>query len=188
MNKKKIHKQLIKKKQIFKKMKDTDLKFVSMLKMQNINKIKLTSLGNSIAFGFSLSHKIKPLLKRNIFLESILKQNSIRYDVYNFARPQDNNDEHFLDWIINNRKLSYINNLISIDLGNTDKSMKNVIINESDLKSYYPLYPKNDIGLQDIIRIKEKKLANIIIYNGLTGSFLDNITRDGCKNAIKRFL
>lgn len=188
MNKKKIHKQLIKNKQILKKMKDTDLEFVSMLKNQQINKVNFTSLGNSIASGFSLSHKIKPLLKRNVLLENILKENKIECNMFNFCRPQDNNDEHILDWIINNRKISYINNLINIDLGNTDKSMKNIIISKTDIQRYYPIYLENDIGLKDIIRIKEQKLANIIIYNGLTGSFLDNITRGGCKNAIKRFL
>lgn len=36
-----------------------------------------------------------------------------------------------------------------------------------------------DKGLQEILFEKSNNLANIIIYNGATGSFLDNITRNG---------
>ena len=51
---------------LFKELKECDLEFVKILKFKNIKKVNLIILGNSIAFGFSLTHKIIQLLKRNI--------------------------------------------------------------------------------------------------------------------------
>ena len=44
-----------------------------------------------------------------------------------------------------------------------------------------------DLGITDLIKLDEEGLVNIIIYSGVTGSFLDNITRS-CENYIRRFL
>lgn len=53
----------------------------------------------------------------------------------------------------------------------------------SDIKSvvekYYPLEVQNDIGMNDLIKQCDSDLANIVVYSGFTGSFLDNITRGG---------
>lgn len=53
----------------------------------------------------------------------------------------------------------------------------------SDIKSavekYYPLEVQNDIGMDDLIKQSDSDLANIVVYNGFTGSFLDNVTRGG---------
>lgn len=167
-------------KKLFIELNEYDLKFVKILKHKNVKKVNFIILGNSIAFGFSLTHKIIPLLKRNIFLEKRLKENSIECNFYNFARPQDNNDEHTLDYIVNNKKTSFVDKLIKIDLGNSKFSMRNFTI----LKNYCF---SEDLGITDLIKLDEEGLVNIIIYSGVTGSFLDNITRSG-ENYIRRFL
>ena len=74
----------------------------------------------------------------------------------------------------------FVDKLIKIDLGNSKFSMRNFTI----LKNYCF---SEDLGITDLIKLDEEGLVNIIIYSGVTGSFLDNITRDG-GNYIKRFL
>ena len=89
-----------------KKLEKQNKKMVEMLKRNNISKINLTSIGNSIATGYSAIDTIKPLLKRNESLKKQLEKDGIDYNCYSFARPQNNNDEHLLNWLIKNIKLS----------------------------------------------------------------------------------
>lgn len=46
-------------------------------------------------------------------------------------------------------------------------------------EKYYPEKVENDKGARDFIDQKGERLANIIVYNPYTGSFLDNWTRNG---------
>lgn len=154
-------------------------KFAEILKRNNIENINLISLGNSIATGYAVNSEIKPLLKRNEKLEKQLKSNNININTYSFARAQDNNDEHILDWIVNNIKQSEINKRVHVDFGNSSNAMDRTCITDENVEKYYPLKPKNDIGLSDLIMKNKENEANIIVYNGATGSFLDNFTRKG---------
>lgn len=154
-------------------------KFVEMLKKNGITEVNLTSLGNSIATGYSMNSIIKPLLKRNERLENSLKSNNIKINFYSFARAQDNNDEHILDWILNNIKQSEINRRVHVDFGGGPNTMDRSCITDEEVETFYPLKPENDIGLNDLIMKKNKEEANIVVYNGATGSFLDNFTRKG---------
>lgn len=76
-------------------------------------------------------------------------------------------------------KLSEINKKVQIDLSNHKRAMGRYYITGEDKEKYYPLELEEDVGLRDIIEINDKDTANIIIYNGLTGSFLDVLTRGG---------
>jgi len=161
------------------KLENQNEKFIEMLKRNDITTVNLTSLGNSIATGYSVNSIIKPLLKRNESLETILECSGIKFNSYSFARAQDNNDEHILDWIVNNIKQSEINRRVHVDFGGGPNTMDRTCITDEDVEKYYPLEPENDIGLNDLIMNNNENEANIIVYNGATGSFLDNFTRKG---------
>ncbi len=145
----------------------------------NLNKVIITCVGNSISSGFSLVYNTKPFLERNIWLKELFKKENIEINTYSFARPQDNNDEHIYRTLVKNMKLTDINKKVRVDFSNSKRAMSFYHINKDDLEKYYPINLKNDIGLKDIVEIKEKGTANIIIYNGLTGSFLDVLTHRG---------
>lgn len=165
---------------ITKKLDKINSKFVEMLKRNNIKNINLTSFGNSIATGFAINDDIYPLLKRNKNLEEQLTNSDVNNIYRSYARAQDNNDEHLLDWLVNNIKESEINEFVHIDFDKQNvNSMDSRTIKKEDVEKLYPLKPKNDIGLLDLVKQSENSLANIIVYNGATGSFLDNFTRHG---------
>ncbi|MCM1371270.1 MAG: hypothetical protein NC181_05235 [Clostridium sp.] len=148
-----------------------------------INNFRLTSLGNSIASGYSLIRTIKPLLLRNETLEIIMNKNEIKVDIHHFARAQSNNDEQIFSWVTQNIKESEIHRLNRSDYNVSGEfCMQCPGITNKELEEYYPLYMENDLGLQDCILEDNKDMANIVVYNGLTGSFLDNITRHGKLN------
>ena len=151
------------------------------LEFEGIKNVRLTSLGNSIASGYSMVRTIKPLLLRNETIEEIFGQANLELERYNFARAQNNNDEHIFSWICRNIKESEINDMCFNDFFPGPTSMPNKGITYDELKEYYPsdFEGKIDNGLRDIILSNEENMANIVIYNGCTGSFLDNVTRNG---------
>lgn len=61
-----------------------------------ITNLRLISLGNSIASGYSMVRSTKPLLLRNESLEEVLQKENITLERHHFARAQNNNDEHIL--------------------------------------------------------------------------------------------
>ena len=154
-------------------------KLAETLKFIGINKLILTSMGNSIATGYSISDIIKPLIFRNETLEETMNNQSIDIQTYNFSRAQDNNDDRVLQWLITNIKQSEINKQNHVDFGHSKISMERSGITDSDVAKFFPTSIKDDKGLEDIILEKQSDLANIVVYNGCTGSFLDNLTRKG---------
>lgn len=144
-----------------------------------IKNLQITSLGNSIASGYSSINPVKPLLNRNETLKTTMKKHGITLTRYQFARGQNNNDEHVFEWIITNIKESEMNKMNRNDFGHTNTSMSTVGMTDQTLDEYYPQTPTPDRGLQDIILDSQKDKANIVVYNGGTGSFLDGITRGG---------
>ena len=59
------------------------------------------------------------------------------------------------------------------------KSWLTTYISLDEVNEYFPVSINPDYGLQDLILESSNDLANIIVYNGCTGSFIDNITRKG---------
>lgn len=161
----------ITKEEALKKLEEKNYKLAEVLKQNNVSKINLIACGNSISSGFSMSHYTKPLLFRNEGIEKILNENSIDLNRYHFARAEDNNDEHIYSWLINNIKLGDICKLNRFDL----KAMKSTGVDEANIDELYPLFDNTTIKSL----IENAKESNIIIYNGATGSFLDNVTRGG---------
>lgn len=145
----------------------------------DLNNVIISCVGNSISSGFSLVYNTKPFLERNIWLKEVFKKEKIEINTYSFARPQDNNDEHIYRALVRNMKLTDINKKIRVDLSNSKRAMSFYHINKDDMEKYYPISLKNDVGLRDVVDNNEQGTANIIIYNGLTGSFLDVLTHKG---------
>lgn len=162
------------------KLSNANDRFIKMLERVGIKNIHLTSFGNSIATGYAMNDDIYPMLKRNKDLLERIKQLQINASFHSFARAQDNNDEHLLDWIVNNISESEINKLVHVDFDAQNKnSMDARGIKSEDVDKLYPSNPEIDMGLQDLVKLNSKDLANIIVYNGATASFLDNLTRHG---------
>lgn len=146
-----------------------------------ITQLKMTSVGNSIGSGYSMVRSIKPLLLRNETIASIMKDHGIDLVRKHFARAQNNNDEHVASWVIRNIKESEIHKMNRVDYGDSFAKMPGKINGLSDtlMDEYYPIDMADDRGLSDVILEQDYNLANIVIYNGCTGSFLDNVTRNG---------
>lgn len=153
----------------------------NILARDDIKSFKLTSVGNSIGSGYSMVRSIKPLLLRNETILSIMQNHDIVLVRKHFARAQNNNDEHIFSWITNNIKETQMHKMNRVDYSDGPTKMPGKIngLNSQLMDEYYPLDIKNDVGLNDVILESDANLANIVIYNGCTGSFLDNVTRNG---------
>ena len=166
------------------------------MKIQEINKevankmskigiryINMVAVGNSISSGYSMVHTVKPLLYYNETLEEDIKGLS----TYHFARAQDNCDAHIYRWLQENCDLREIYQLNRRDYGEFqslmplafDSNGEKIGMTKEKMEQYYPLSLPNYPRFKDLIT-PQKDTANIIIYHGGTGSFLDNITRNGC--------
>ena len=154
-------------------------KLANILKNNGIKNLYLTSYGNSIASGYSIIRTIKPLLIRNISIDSVMKDNDISLEKHSFSRSQNNNDDHLFEWLVSNIKESEINRMNRSDYSEGPTSMPVSYLDKDKFDYFYPIDITDDKGLKDIIESKGIDLANIIIYNGATGSFLANITRNG---------
>jgi len=150
-----------------------NIKTIKKLKKLGINKIILTSLGNSIASGYSQNRLIKPLLDRNETLTEIANSKNIKIEKYSMARAQNNNDNRIFNWILENTKFTEIQDMNLCDYSNSVRCSMN---SKGDVEL-------NDVltkeGIADIIKKVDHNLANIVVYHGCTGSFLDNVTRKG---------
>lgn len=153
-----------------------NIKLANFFYKNQIKHFRITSLGNSIATGYSIYRTTKPLLLRNKNLIKTLKSFNITTDIYHFARAQNNSDEHILEWLLNNEKQSDINKLNRYDFNDTINGLPTKITSE-EINEYYPDDIEKDLGLNDIVANKDAKIANVIVYNGCTGSFLDNMSR-----------
>lgn len=145
------------------------------LEKNHINELVLTSIGNSIASGYSWMCSTKPLLHRDEAIESIMAEKGIAIKRYHFARYANNNDEHVYSWFVQNIREEEMYHLNRLDI-----TRNRVIGLTTDLiEKYYPKNTSENLGLREIILKNSSNLANIVIYNGATGSFLDNVTRNG---------
>lgn len=151
----------------------------SFFKLNGIKNFKMVSLGNSIAAGYSTTRTIKPLLFRNETIETIMKESDIDIEMYHFARAQNNNDEHVFEWLVSNITESDMHKLNRSDYYGTCSSMVTHGLSKDQIDEYFPTNIGNSIGLRDVIFETRDDLANVVIYNGCTGSFLDGITRGG---------
>ena len=159
------------KKQVLEMLENNNNRLAIILKENDVSKLNLICCGNSISSGYSMSSITKPLLFRNENIKEILNSNSIDLSMYHFARAEDNNDEHIFSYLVNDTKLSDITKLNRFDL----KAMNSTGVDESNIDELYPL--DDETTLKQLL--SDENASNIIVYNGATGSFLDNVTRGG---------
>ena len=151
-----------------------------MKEMQNLGKEKviLSSYGNSISTGFSMMSENKPLLRRNEDLKKAAATYNIELEQHQFSRSENNSDEHLLNSFILNKKESEFNKDSRRDYRVVRKNLVHPLSDE-ELDEYYPTTLESDKGVQDVFYDTDETAANIVIYNGATGSLLDNWTRKG---------
>lgn len=170
------------------KVKEDNIELLNKLQELGIVKIVLTALGNSISTGFSFCDNNVPFLDRNEQLELLCEEYGIDLYKYKFARSENNSDQNTLNYILNNFTEEDINKLNRRDYNKFILS-GNPLLTEEEIKKYYGKKEDSDVHIQDILFNTEDDSANIVVYNGCTGSFLDNITRGGkhiYKNGVRK--
>ena len=159
--------------------KNRNKELANKLASKGIKNLRLTSVGNSIASGYSMLRTTQPLLLRNNSLEESLQKNGISLELHHFSRAQNNNDEHIFEWLYTNIPEIEINKYNHMDCSTASNSMPTNDMSKEKVDRFYPLNQLSNKGFRDIALESNSTLANILIYNGCTGSFLDNITRQG---------
>ena len=170
--------------------KNTDLtevneKLASLLARHGIKRFYLTGAGNSLMSGYAAIHRNMPLFKRNETLQAIFKKHDIDVLSIHFSRNQNNNDEHIGDYFRENITEEDMYRYNRIDLMKPDTPAKGM--DDEKMEEYYPEKPKENHGFRDVVLEKGPDLANVLVYIGATGSFLDNITRGGLPKIISGF-
>ena len=169
---------------------EDNLKLLEKINELGIEKLIMVALGNSISTGFSFCDVNKPLLDRNELLDIMCEEYGIDLYKYKFARSENNSDEHVLDWILNNYTEHEMNLMNRRDYEKYLKDGKE-LLSQKEINKTYSDGPYSDVHIQDILFNTEEDTANIVVYNGCTGSFLDNITRGGIhkyKNGVQKDL
>lgn len=99
----------MKKINIYELQRKINTKLAEIFKANGIKNFRITSVGNSIATGYSMVRTTKPLLLRNESLEEILAAESIRLDRHSFARAQNNNDRVAFNYLVTDKPESEVN-------------------------------------------------------------------------------
>lgn len=184
-------------------LRNANSRFIKLMHRLGIKKVNLTSIGNSIGTGFSFNDSLVPLLKRNV---DLIDRVDFDLNLRAYARAEDNCDSNIFEWIEGNITQSEINEMVRFDyqseyamfkglyklLESADPkkvkyAKKKIHIIDKIVDEYYPGEVEDDIGLSDLIKQNEEGLANIFVYNGYTGGFLDKVTRNGLPNVLKGF-
>lgn len=160
-------------------------KLASQLERLGIKKFYLTGAGNSLMSGYSTIFKTAPLFKRNTNLTAIFAKHDIDVITTHFARSQNNNDEHIYHYFHANISEQEMYRYNRIDNLKPDTPV--VGMTEEEIAKYYPENPALNHHFKDSVLTKENDRANILVYIGATGSFLDNITRGGFPKIISGF-
>lgn len=140
------------------------------------DKLSLTSIGNSISNGFSMSEPGKLLLDRNLGLIDYGKSQGFDVQTYQLSRSENNNSLAVSNWIIQNCCEKDSHNWNIVDYKRAIKN-GNPLLTEEEINDFFT--NGSDKKIQDIIFDTDKSNANIVILNLGTGSFLDIVTRHG---------
>ncbi|MBP3635065.1 MAG: hypothetical protein J6J17_01220 [Bacilli bacterium] len=138
--------------------------------------IQLTAIGNSISDGFSFSEPGRLLLDRNLGLIEVGEKNGIKVKKNHLSRSENNNSLAVANWIRNNYTEHDSYNWNKEDYKRAIEKGK-PLLNEEEIDMYFSNGSNEKI--QDIILNSNSKIANIVILNLGTGSFLDILTRHG---------
>ncbi len=157
-------------------------KLAHLFEQLHINSFYLTGAGNSLMSGYSSIFKTIPLFKRNKNLCAIFEAHQINAIINHFSRTQNNNDEHTYQYFCDNISEEQI-----YQYNRSDVITQNSVMTAQDLEEYYPKTPKQNYKFKDLILRTNPHEANVLVYIGATGSFLDNLTRNGSFKNINGF-
>ena len=127
----------MKKINIYELQRKINTKLAEIFKANGIKNFRITSVGNSIATGYSMVRTTKPLLLRNESLEEILAAESIRLDRHSFARAQNNNDRVMFNYLVTDKPESEVNKEARHDFSNARTSMPVNGLTEKDALTVY---------------------------------------------------
>lgn len=136
----------------------------------------IASVGNSIASGYSKSDEMIPLLSRITG-----KFDSQKIETFSYARVRKNEEYNIIKWIYENISHHQINQWLIQDI--LEKNGRYAKFNKEEQDEYARTQALSNLGFRDFLSLNN----NIIIYNGLTGSFTD-ILRKGSKTDKKELI
>ena len=148
-----------------------NIKLIKKLQSIGVEKLILTSLGNSIAAGYSQNNLIRPLLERNETIEKTANKYGIELNRYCMARAQNNNDKKIFSWVLNNTTFKEMHD---INLRDYNDFSKSYMYNNGDII----MDAVTNEGIADVIKKSNPSVANIIIYYGGTGSLIANMKNE----------
>ncbi len=157
-------------------------KMAEKLSKFGVETLQITTLGNSISNGYSTTRETKPFLERIENFEEILKNHDIKIEKNNFSRMRNNDDSKILEWINKNITQKEINEINRHDYSDPEKKCNTINLTNEQIFEYYPL--ESDKTVQEALFNNKKNTANLVIYNGGTGHFLNQVLRGGTTKEI----
>ncbi len=129
--------------------------------------MNVSSVGNSIASGYTKCDEMLPFLVRSGLYEA-----DWDIDFYCYARVRRNEELNILKWYHHNMSHQDINKLLMADI----EAKKDKYAGYGDVQHsiYEKMAQSSMLGFKDYVKLDN----NIMIYNGLSGSFTD-IVRKG---------
>ncbi len=157
-------------------------KMAEKLSEFGVKKLQITTIGNSISNGYSTTRETKPFLERIENFEKILTAHDIELEKNNFSRMRNNDDSKILGWLNKNITQKEINEINRHDYMDPEKKCNTINLTNKQIFEYYPL--ESEKTIKEAIFNNEENIANLVIYNGGTGHFLNQISRGGTTKQI----
>ena len=142
-------------------------KLIQLFSDCKTDSINMGSVGNSIASGYSKCDEMIPL-----FARSHIYDYKYRMRFYTYARPRRNEEINVLKWYNSNLSHYDINRLLLLDI--KEKEGQYAGFSDRQKGIYKTVMKETDIGFRDYVHLDD----NIMVYNGLSGTFTD-ILRKG---------
>ncbi len=160
------------------------IELADILTENKIEKLMMTTLGNSIATGFALNHKYVPLIQRvSKELDLTLKKEEIEFVAHDLALIVNNFllDDKFVQDIIKINKIHWFQ----------DENVKvippkyQITLDYLDLIYSYMNDSKSRVS--DVLFSENSAVSNILIYSGLTSRSLGLLYNNEAKTIINPF-
>lgn len=148
-------------------------KLIKLFSDCNLEYLNLGGVGNSIASGYSKCDEMIPLFARTHLFDC----ENIRF--YSYARVRRNEELNVLKWYHSNILHKDINQLLLDDI--LVKKEQYACFGDKQRKLYEMMADAATIGLKDYVKLDN----NIMIYNGLSGSFTDILRKGEKKDKYK---
>lgn len=132
----------------------------------NMKNINIACVGNSISSGYSKCDEMLPF-----FARSALYKMDYSINFYSYARVRRNEELNVLKWYHRNISHQEINKLLLADI--MAKKNSYAEFNKSQYEEYKKIVESSKLGFRDYTKLEN----NIMIYNGLSGSFTDIIRK-----------